>query len=267
MPEFVFLEKWRSFGVVAGFSSREGGVSRSSYASMNLGLHVSDDARAVLDNRRKIAKILARPVESFCYAQQVHGSKVAIIREKDLGCGSRAYDTAAADADGLATVLQGAVLSILAADCVPVLFADPKARVVAAAHAGWRGATGGVVSATVRAMMQLGARKERIHVAFGPAIRGCCYEVDEPVLQAVTKATDSRRQIQSQCVLPSVRGAGYGMLDIPTLCREELQNFGLDPKLMTDVSICTNCMPGFYSYRRDHGVTGRHGGFIYMAEV
>jgi YfiH family protein len=153
-------------GIAHGFFTRHGGVSRGIYQSLNCGPGSRDDATLVVENRARVgAHLGARELIS---AHQVHG-RLAIVATSAWGQRPRA--------DGIATQTRGVAVSALTADCAPVLFAEPRARVVAAAHAGWRGALEGILEATVAAMEGLGARREFINAAVGPTIGAAAYEV------------------------------------------------------------------------------------------
>lgn len=156
-------------GVAHGFFTRHGGVSQGDYASLNCGLGSDDDRDAVLENRRRVAGWLTGRDSEPLTAHQIHSADVVVVDGPFAGARPKA--------DALVTATPGVVVSALAADCAPVLLADPKARVVAAAHAGWRGAVAGVVEAAVRAMEELGAERANIRGAVGPCIAQASYEV------------------------------------------------------------------------------------------
>jgi YfiH family protein len=158
-------------GTAHGFLGRRGGVSAGIHGGLNVGLGSDDDRAAVAENRRRaIAAVL--PGARLVTVHQVHSAEAVTLAEP-WG------DEARPRADALVTALPGVLLGILTADCAPVLLADVAARVVGAAHAGWKGAFGGVVEATVAAMERLGARRERIAAAVGPCIAQASYEVDD----------------------------------------------------------------------------------------
>jgi YfiH family protein len=161
-------------GVPHGFLGRQGGVSTGILAGLNVGLGSGDDRAAIAENRRRaVAAVL--PDAALVTLHQVHSAE-AIIATAPFA------DDARPHADALATDRPGILLGILTADCVPVLFADVDAGVVGAAHAGWKGALGGVTDATVAAMESLGARRDRIAAAIGPCIARASYEVDDSFL-------------------------------------------------------------------------------------
>jgi YfiH family protein len=153
-----------------GFLGRAGGVSSGIFASLNVGLGSSDDREAVRENRRRAVAAIGRDL-TLATVHQVHSPYVV---EAETWA-----DDARPQADALVTDRPGVALGILTADCAPVLFADGQAGVIGAAHAGWKGALGGVLGNTVAAMERLGAKRERIAAAIGPCIARRSYEVDE----------------------------------------------------------------------------------------
>jgi polyphenol oxidase len=158
-------------GLPHGFFGRRGGVSTGDLASLNTGLGSNDAPALIAENRRRVADAV-RPGATLTGLYQVHGNRCVIVDgDSDLA--------ARPEADALATRTPGILLGILTADCVPVLFADRGAKVVGAAHAGWKGAIAGVTDATLTAMESLGARRADIAVAIGPCIGRASYEVDE----------------------------------------------------------------------------------------
>lgn len=158
-------------GIAHGFFGRRGGVSTGDLASLNCGLGSGDDPALIAENRRRVAEA-ALPGAALAGLYQVHGNRCVIVDEAtDL--------SQRPEADALATRTPGLLLGILTADCVPVLFADVKAGVVGAAHAGWKGAIAGVTDATLDAMESLGADRANIAAAIGPCIGRASYEVDD----------------------------------------------------------------------------------------
>ncbi len=155
-------------GVAHAFFTRQGGVSEGVYESLNVGAGSRDDAVAVAENRARAAAVLGVGPERLLTAYQIH-SAIAVTAQEPW--------VQRPEADAVATSTPGLVCGALAADCAPVLIADPVARVVAAAHAGWRGALGGVVGQAVEAMRRLGAEPARMAAAVGPCIGPQSYEV------------------------------------------------------------------------------------------
>lgn len=154
-----------------GFLTRAGGVSTGLLSGMNCGWGAGDDHAAVAENRHRGAQAVL-PGAPIVAVHQVHSAEVAVVTEPW-------DDDRRPAADALVTDRPGVLLAIVTADCAPVLLADSKAGVVGAAHAGWRGAHGGVVAACIAAMERLGARADRIAAAVGPCIAQASYEVDE----------------------------------------------------------------------------------------
>ena len=160
----------RHDGIAHGFFTRRGGVSEGIYASLNCGPGSKDDRAAVGENRRRVATHIGVAPSHLLTAHQHHSADAIVVTEPWTF-------EAMPRADALVTATPGIAVAALAADCAPVLFADPKARVVAAAHAGWKGALGGVLEAAVATMEQLGARRANIHAVLGPCIGPGAYEV------------------------------------------------------------------------------------------
>ena len=156
-------------GIAHGFLGRTGGVSSGLFATLNCGPGSGDDLAAVAENRGRAAAALA-PGAMLINVHQIHsGNAVTVTEAWKMGEGPHA--------DAMATTVPGIALGILTADCAPVLFADPEARVIGAAHAGWKGALSGVLESTLEAMERLGAERTRIAAAIGPCIAQANYEV------------------------------------------------------------------------------------------
>jgi polyphenol oxidase len=184
----VTLPVWRATaleGVAHGFLGRRGGVSIGAMSSLNCGWGSGDDLSLIAENRRRAADAVL-PGARIVSPHQTHSADV--VEAGDWPDDDRP------PADALVTDRPGVLLGILTADCAPVLLADREAGVVAAAHAGWRGALGGVTDATIAAMERLGARRERIAAAVGPCIAQRSYEVDDAFLDRFVAANpDSDR--------------------------------------------------------------------------
>ena len=213
-------------------STRAGGRSRGDFASFNLSAFVGDDPAAVAANRARLRRELGVPVVVL---EQVHGTRVATI---DAVPPPDAPDVPASDA--VVTALPGVGIAVLAADCVPVLLADPGAGVVGAAHAGRAGAAAGVVPATVAAMEALGARRDALEVLLGPAICGGCYEVPA-AMRAEVDALLPGSAVRTRRGTPGLdlRAGLYHQLTELGVAR-----IGGDPR-------CTRETPELYSHRRD----------------
>ncbi len=223
-------------GLRHAFFTREGGVSEGIYQSLNGGLGSNDDPARVHENRRRMAQTLRVEPSHFLTVYQVHSPDVVTVSEP-WPTEERPH------ADALVTRTPGLAIGITAADCGPVLFADPKARVIGAAHAGWKGAFGGVIEATVQAMETLGARKADIHAAIGPLIRQPSYEVGAEFVERFT-ATDAANV---RYFVPSSK-TDHSMFDLAGFIRTQLERAGIEA--IDDVGIDTYADPRFFSYRR-----------------
>jgi YfiH family protein len=225
-------------------TDRRGGGSRPPYDSFNLGDHVGDRPEDVAANRERVARELGIRAESLVWMTQVHGATVTVV--------DGPVDGPVPDTDALVTTTPGLVLGVLAADCVPVLLADPVAGVVAAAHAGREGVRLGVVPAAVRAMVGLGARADRISALLGPAICGACYEVPAPVRAAVERVAPGSAARTRK---------GTPGLDLRAGLAAVLRGLGV-PEVVHDPR-CTAEDRRLFSYRRD-GTTGRQAGLVWL---
>ena len=225
-------------------TDRRGGRSASPYDSFNLGDHVGDDPAAVAANRERLAGELGVPVGQLLWMTQVHGTGVAIVEDAD--------ENPVADVDALVTSTPGLVLCVLAADCVPVLLADPVAGVVAAVHAGREGVRRGVVPAALAAMTRLGSRPQDVEALLGPAVCGLDYEVPATMQAEVARVAPAGAVRTRQ---------GTPGLDLRAGIAEVLKGAGVrqvvhDPR-------CTVEDPRLFSHRRD-GVTGRQAGVVWL---
>src|SRR5215469_9698101 len=157
-------------GIRHAFFTRAGGVSAGLYASLNGGIGSADDAAHVVENRARMAAALGVEPRCLITAYQIHSPQVIVAEEP---CPADARPRA----DGIVTRTPALAIGVSTADCGPILFAEPQARVIGAAHAGWRGALTGILEATIAAMERLGAARERIRAALGPMIHQPSYEV------------------------------------------------------------------------------------------
>lgn len=217
-----------------GFFTRRGGASSGVFKGLNCGTGSSDHNEAVTINRTRVAEAMAVPLEQLAGVHQVH-SATALIFD--------APQSPKPKADALVTATPGLALSILTADCQPVLFADTKAGVIGAAHAGWRGALDGVLEATLDAMEQIGAQRSAIRATIGPCISQRAYEVGPEFLDTfLAEDPDSTRFFAN--------GAGDRyMFDLPGYGLHRLRSAGV-----AEAEWIGHCTFGnearFYSYRR-----------------
>jgi YfiH family protein len=238
-PPFTLLQVWDEPSVPHGFMGRTGGVSDGAFASFNLAGWVGDRPEAVAENWRHWHRL--NPELTPVRSHQVHGTHIRIVEPDDVAN--------SVDADGMVTAAVGLALCIFTADCVPLLMLDSQTQIAAAIHAGWRGTLGNIAGAGVRAMVKLGARREAIRAALGPAIGLCCFEVDEVLAD---------RFVQE---LPAVRAhrrpgrGGKAYLDLRGINRDQLAAQGIAPDLITTVGACTRCAHDQFFSRRAAGGT------------
>jgi YfiH family protein len=225
-------------GMRHAFFTRQGGVSTGLYSSLNCGLGSGDDADAVRRNRALAMDAIDMPVENLSTLYQVHGRGVVTLEAPLPDGGDRPK------ADAFVTRTPGVVLGILTADCVPVLFCDPEARVIGAAHAGWKGAIGGVLEATLDAMAALGADRARVHAGIGPCIAQRSYEVG-PEFPAPFLAEDENN---ARFFAPS-RNEGRWMFDLRGYAGWRLRDAGLRQIHSLPNDTCGEA-DRFFSYRR-----------------
>lgn len=254
-PPFLGSRVLRDERIRHGFFTRAGGHSGGAFHSNNMSIAVGDDPQVVDANRRAAARALGRPRVDLVLLKQVHSTTVTTL------AGPNWSDTPI-EADAMVTATSGLLLGILTADCAPVLFADPEAGVVGAAHAGWKGAAGGIVGNTVAAMVALGAAPGNIRAAIGPTISGPNYEVG-PETAAAIVARD--RTAATHISVPQGRTREH--FDIPGLLTEQL--FAAGVGLVGDLELCTYANPTTcfsHRYATHHGTaTGRQISIIGLA--
>ncbi len=176
-------------GLIAGVSDRAGGVSKPPYDELNVGLHVGDDADAVIENRRRVVTAIGADLDSLVMPLQVHRGHVAVVTEADRGSGARSLDGAIADTDAVVTDEPGLVLAVMLADCVPVIVFDPVTLAVGVAHAGWGGTVNHVTRNTVDALVRrYGSTPADMLAGVGPSIGPASYEVGDDVAQRARAA-------------------------------------------------------------------------------
>lgn len=217
-----------------GFFTRKGGASSGIFAGLNCGTGSSDQAEIVAINRGRVADAMGLGVEALVSVHQVHSPDVVTVTAP-LADRPRA--------DAMVTATPGLALAVLTADCQPVLFADAKAGVIGAAHAGWKGARDGVMEATLDAMEALGAQRRQVTAVIGPCISQTAYEVGQEFFESLTdEAPDARRFF--------VNGNGDRYLfDLPSYGLWRLREAGVGHADWT--RHCTYRDPArFYSYRR-----------------
>ena len=222
-------------GLNHAYFTRPGGVSEGIYAGLNVGVGSNDDQARVKTNRKMACEFLGMQADNLITLYQIHSPDVLIV--------DRPIKGERPGADGLATRTPGLMLGVLTADCGPVLFADENAGVIGACHAGWKGATGGVLESTIEAMEKLGAKRHAITAVLGPTISQENYEVGPEFIDRLV-AMDTAN---TAWLSPS-RNADHGMFDLPGYVVNRLQKASVTA---TWTGQCTyEDEENFFSYRR-----------------
>jgi YfiH family protein len=225
-----------ALGAAVAVTTRHGGMSDGPYGSLNLGLHVGDDATRVIANRERAARAFGVELDDVVFAEQVHGSTVSVVGTTERGRGSKSMDDAISSTDILVTTALDTTLAILVADCVPLALLDPEARVLAAVHAGWRGTAAGASARALRAMSELGARPERVVAFIGPGAHPAHYQVDTEVHQALLEAVHPD-VLPSEVAQPD--GPGHWRVDLMAANRHQLMLAGVTPGHILDCGVTT----------------------------
>jgi polyphenol oxidase len=223
-------------GIRHAFFTRDGGVSEGLYATLNGGIGSSDRSENVTENRARMAAALAVEPHRLLTAYQIH-SPVVVVAEAPWTTEARPR------ADAIVTRMRALAIGVTTADCGPILLAEPRADVIGAAHAGWRGALSGVVEATVEAMTRLGAERRQIRAAIGPMIRQANYEVG-PDLIARFRTEDPA----SNRFFAAAARDGHALFDLGGYVAARLERAGVAH--IEDLALCTYAEPArFFSYR------------------
>ncbi|MDO3377613.1 peptidoglycan editing factor PgeF [Geoalkalibacter halelectricus] len=242
--------------VVAGFTTRNGGVSRAPFNSLNLGFNTDDPRHNVEANRSTLARAFDLQPHLLLTTRQVHGADLLVIDEPnpDLAHFQQV------ECDGILTNQPGILIGVLVADCYPVVFHDPLTRAAGVVHVGWRGAAARILPKAVRAMGNLfGSRPENLRAAVGPGIGAHKYEVDRPVRDAFRAADADWDAIAVE------KDLGKWQLDLRACCTLQLRQAGLAAEHIEAAGECTCCHRElFFSHRRDQGHTGRQMGFVML---
>jgi YfiH family protein len=224
-------------GIAHAFFTRQGGVSTGIYRALNTGIGSKDSREAVLENRSRAARHLGTTLDRLATPFQVHSPDAIEVTEVwEQGRGPKA--------DAVVTNRPGILVGVGAADCGPVLFAESEARVVGAAHSGWKGALTGILESTIAAMEELGAARQRIVAVLGPTISSAAYEVGDEFVDRFREADAGNLRFFS----PSLR-EGHSMFDLPAFILSRLAAAGVASA--ASLGLCTYSDEAcFFSYRR-----------------
>lgn len=252
--KFVQIQLLSSYKEIIHFQSRRDcGVSAAPYHSLNLSYWTGDHSHHVLENRYLVACEMGIPLENFVIARQTHSANVRVVTKAERGCGVWFENKEALlDVDALVTDVPETVLCVSTADCIPVLLYDPVKRVVAAAHAGWKGtAQRIVVQTTDRMVYHYGCDRKDIIAGIGVGAGICCYEVDEKVALALQRTL--RDQCPDKYLIEKPEGKYHA--DLKMVNRLQLMEAGLLPHHIEVHPHCSICSSGeYFSYRNSDRV-------------
>lgn len=253
----------RDTGIVKHcFTTREGGVSKGIFSSMNLSFTRGDEPEAVYENYRRIAEVLETRMEDFVCTDQTHTTNVRVVTHEDAGKGvtrERDYQ----DVDGLITRESGLVLTTLYADCVPLYFVDPVKKAIGLSHAGWRGTVGKIGKVTVEAMTkEFGTNPKDLVCAIGPSICQDCYEVSKDVANQFAEAFAGKEQ-----EILRKKNAEKEQLDLWRANQLVLMEAGVLEENIAVTNLCTSCnAESLFSHRASHGKRGNLGAFLCLSQ-
>lgn len=239
-------------GVFHGFSTRLGGVSRGIFSTMSFSLSLGDEKEAVFENYKRFCEAIGGDFKNTVLSEQTHTANVRIVTKEDVGKGLF-YDRDYTDVDSLVTNESGIVLVTQYADCTPLAFFDPVKKVVATAHAGWRGTVLQIAKNTVDTMTNhFGCNPKDILCGIGPNISDCCYEVDDPVINEVKKL-----EFLDFHACYTEKENGKYMLNLKEVNRQILINCGIRAENIDLADLCTCCNRDiFHSHRASCGKRG-----------
>lgn len=244
------------------FTTREGGVSKDIYESLNLSFTRGDDETAVLENYRRVAQALGTSIDHIVTSDQNHTTNVRPVGKEDLGKGiTRPRDYK--DVDGMITDQPGVLLATFYADCVPLYFVDPVHKAIGLSHSGWRGTVGRMGQATVEAMERsFGSQPKDLLCAIGPSICQDCYEVSRDVAEAFIFAfpTHEKEILQAGAI-------GKYQLDLWKANEIVLTEAGVLKEHIDLAGLCTCCNSSIlFSHRASKGKRGNLGAFLMLTE-
>jgi YfiH family protein len=240
--------------LIAGVTTRNGGVSRPPYNSLNLGFNTEDAPYNIEGNRSTLLNAFDLPLHHLLQVKQVHGNDVVVIDKQNYDVSHFQH----VEADAIITNQPGLMLAVTVADCYPLMVFEPEQRVAAVIHAGWRGAANGLIGKTIDAMVnEFDCRTEAMLVAVGPGISAEHYEVGKDVREGFRNGTGHWDEIASEVEF------GKWRVDLQKSCLLQLEQAGVKKKNIDCADACTwNQRELFFSYRRDAGTTGRQMGFV-----
>lgn len=234
-------------------SSRLGGVSDQPFKSMNLAMHNGDIIEKVIDNRKLFCNAIEINYHNIVTAEQIHGDHIVYVNEEHIGKGSVSYEDAIKGTDALITNCRNVPLMLFFADCVPVIIVDPIKKAIAVSHAGWKGTVKKIAQKTILAMEKnFQTQSQDCLIGIGPSIGQCCYEVDEVVVD------EFKKEFKEKTDLCIKKYRNKWKLDLWMANKLQLMEIGVKEENIDCSNVCTSCNSDlFFSYRADHGSTGR----------
>lgn len=257
------MPNWANqFPLVMGDTYRRGGVSKKPCESLNLATHIGDSLQDVLDNRSVVADYLSVSPDRITCGNQVHGLNAVRVTEDLIGAGAMSSDTAIPDCDAVYTDIPNVPLFLFTADCVPVGIYDPVHHVVATVHAGWRGAIGHLPVITIEAMQRdFGTRFEDCYVYLGPSIGPESFEVNQELADTFTdewkKITDANSDELVRYIVRDGASKATPHVDLWRFIEEDLFRRGVPKDQICIGGTDSMTDEACFSYRREHGKTGR----------
>ncbi|HDL04467.1 MAG TPA: peptidoglycan editing factor PgeF [candidate division Zixibacteria bacterium] len=235
-------------------TTRSGGNSGPPFESMNLGLSSGDNPIRVMENRRRLASALGFSMECMVTSWQVHGDNVRIITRKSIAEDISYRKIPRVSADAMITDMPDVCITVVVADCAPVLFYDPEKIIIGIAHAGWRGTVKGIAGKVVRTLeKKFGCSPTDIIADIGPSIGPCCYEVGPEVISEVRENFEYADEL-----IKNADNKGHGYFDLWQANRRQLLEAGLSENNVEMSDQCTMCNQEiFYSYRAEGSKSGR----------
>lgn len=258
--QYFEINCWQSAspGLVAGFTTKNGGSGKAEYESLNTGFHVGDNLEDVVRNRELIADQLGFPLSCWIGAEQTHETNIEKIDAGDKGKGARDYGSGLKATDGIYTDQKGILLTLCYADCVPLYFIAPRLGYIGTAHAGWKGTVGGIGRKMIDRWNDEGIPSSEIYAVIGPSICANCYIVDHKVITLVQNMLEENDEKPYNLI-----SDGQYQLNLQKLNVLIIEKAGVPRNQIEVSSLCTSCENGlFFSHRRDKGKTGRELSFI-----
>ncbi|AOH54207.1 laccase [Peribacillus muralis] len=258
--QYMLIDSWRqkNLQLVAGFTTKNGGVSSGDFQSLNTGFHVGDRLEDVQGNRGILAEKLSFSLDGWIGAEQTHETQILQVTSLDGGRGSTDYISAFKATDGFYSKDRNVLLTMCYADCVPLYFLAPAHGMIGVAHAGWKGSVNGIARKMVEAWLREGIKEAEIFAVIGPSICSKCYVVDDKVIDLVQNLLEDNDEKPYNLI-----SEGQYQLDLKQLNGLVLQKAGIPISQIDMTSYCTSCDHDlFFSHRRDNGKTGRLMSFI-----